>query len=127
MTKDAYELEKEELLAIIDEKEFTRAVRIKFLYASPLFGFLTPTRHQERRADSQMCGCPLMIRGQSMGLPGRSGWTDELTRLVAGDTRIPCRPQDVTRESLDALAEVQRAADRLIPGRVSPSKSRVRL
>lgn len=59
-----------------------------------------------------VCGCPTMVKNGF-----RSTSVLELTTAVRADPRIPRRVDDITVESLPAFADIQRLADKLIPGR----------
>lgn len=64
------------------------------------------------------CGCLTQVRaGYAFG-PAMLGHQDMLERLRA-DERVPNRPEDLTLESLTALAEWQREVDRVL-GRPAP-------
>jgi hypothetical protein len=61
----------------------------------------------QRRPDGLMCGCLTEIRGG-----GSMAWTDDLTKAIAADNRVPALPHQLRLENLPAFAEWQRKIDR---------------
>ncbi len=88
--------------------------------AGCLFQYVTPTGRPGRRAsrDDSDCGCLTHIRHdcvlQETG--PYVAWTDELTREIGADDRIPLTPRKVTPENLEVFAEWQRRLDVEIRG-----------
>jgi hypothetical protein len=76
--------------------------------AGCLFAYLTPTGLRAVRDDGMTCGCPTMVKAR----PNRVAWTEELTAKVKADNRIPSNKDDLTLDTLVALAAYQREADR---------------
>jgi hypothetical protein len=85
-----------------------------------LFLFITPNcdpmwHGSEERNDSERYGCLTEIRNGD-----HLAYTTDLTNRIYADERIPSRPQDITPESLDVLAEWQRIVDKEIRTNVPP-------
>jgi len=91
--------------------DFNKVVSDHWIGASPLFLFVTPTGHtyDSERSDKLPCGCLTMIRRGH-----KYAWTDELTKEIRSDERIPDADFDITPEHLPVFAEWQRRLDKEI-------------
>lgn len=78
-----------------------------------LFQHVTPSGFQEKRADGKVCGCLTLIRGATVRSAYASvAWTDELTKEIGADQRIPVASEHVTVADLPVFAEWQRKIDK---------------
>lgn len=82
--------------------------------ASPLFGFVTPSRLCDVRDDSKSCGCLTLVMGEVY-----VAWTDELTAAIRADERLPKDSSGIGPANLPVFAEWQRKIDAAL-GRTPP-------
>lgn len=102
--KDVYDLEVERLT------ENPELIIESWKNAKPLFGFCTSSRHSfEWEPAAKECGCLTMVCNES----GEAA-TDELTKLILADERLPISPSHITAENLPVFAEWQRKMDKLL-------------
>jgi ribosomal protein L24E len=80
-----------------------------FAYCSPGRGFMSC------RPDNKVCGCLTQIRASHWfeDPPRKFAWTDELTKLIAEDDRLPSDMGDLVRKWPGMSADERRAT--LIP------------
>jgi hypothetical protein len=96
-----------------DPKQISRAWGLPYEHdAGCLFQFLTKD-FVPNTTFNQGYGCPTMIKGGYMGREFRAQLS-ELTTLVMKDDRIPESYGDISVDCLDAFAEIQRKADKLL-------------
>lgn len=74
-----------------------------------LFEYASPSGDSEITEEGDTIGCLTMIR---LGIA--RAWTEELTKEIREDKRIPTNPRHITRNSLPVFAEWQRKLDRTI-------------
>jgi hypothetical protein len=82
-----------------------------------LFAFVSPTGRVENEpvGNGKRIGCLTQIRASDHCV----AWTDDLTRRIRADERIPLSGSDTTPEHLPVFAEWQRTIDREL-GRGEP-------
>lgn len=83
-------------------------IKEQWLDGIGLFAFCTPSGKWDYRPDGCCCGCLTMVRAD----PERMAWTDQLTRAIRADRRLPKDVVDITVKHLPVFAAWQRRLEK---------------